>query len=250
MWWINARLKKKSHSSLWSVFLCILNSAAGWIHTERFDVSLWFLPFKMSKKRSDMHQKFGNSCKSLLQSKEWKILQRVKRPTGNLSLRLLSLFVIFEAKSDKRAPEPGLLSDEHETGSSGCSPSRCESSRNVAMLREASGSVSDAPTKQKRRPSPAESEPEEDELRRRIRAFVIVKEDNLKTMPGRSIAPNGSRGWTHEETPYTAKKKIKIKNKKSLYPLFQSCRVRLCCCDDFKSTFLQSQWQICSFKDF
>lgn len=37
--------------------------------------------------------------------------------------------------------------------------------------------------------------PTGDELSRRIRAFVIVKEDNLKTMPGRSVSSRGSVGW-------------------------------------------------------
>lgn len=38
------------------------------------------------------------------------------------------------------------------------------------------------------------SEPMGDELSRRIRAFVIVKEDNLKTMPGSSVSSRGSVG--------------------------------------------------------
>lgn len=39
------------------------------------------------------------------------------------------------------------------------------------------------------------SEPAEDELSRQIRAFVTVKEDNLKTMPDRSVSSRRSAGW-------------------------------------------------------
>lgn len=43
-------------------------------------------------------------------------------------------------------------------------------------------------------------EPAEDGLSRRIRAFVIVKEDNLKTMPDRSVSSRGSAGLENRKT--------------------------------------------------
>ena len=58
------------------------------------------------------------------------------------------------------------------------------------------------------------AEPAEDELSRRIRAFVIVKEDNLKTMPGRSVSSKAQRAGTQESRSGRCKQTVWVFGRK------------------------------------